>query len=187
MRIITALSARLDAYSESTGRLLAWLLPLLMLNTCAVVFMRYGLEQGSTFMQELSLYLHATVFMLGAAYTLKRDGHVRVDILYRQFSPRAQAWVNALGTLIFLFPLCGYIILISWDFVSYAWLIRESSGEPGGIPAVFLLKTLIPLMAVNLALQGLAEFLRSLATLLGYQAEVAVGVAADNDGQEGAL
>jgi len=165
MRIITALSARLDGYSETTGRLLAWLLPLLMLNTCAVVFLRYGLEQGSTFMQELSIYLHATVFMLGAGYTLKRDAHVRVDIFYRQFSLRAKAWVNALGTLIFLFPLCGYVILISWDFVSHAWMIRESSGEPGGIPAVFLLKTLIPLMAVNLAVQGLSDLLRSVAVL----------------------
>ena len=166
MRIITALSARLDGYSEACGRLLAWLLPLLMLNTCAVVFLRYGLEQGSTFMRELSVYLHATVFMLGAGYTLKRDGHVRVDIFYRQFSRRAKAWVNALGTLVFLFPLCGYVILISWDFVGHAWLIRESSGEPGGIPAVFLLKTLIPLMAVNVAIQGLAELLRSVAVLL---------------------
>lgn len=167
MRIITALSARLDAYSETTGKMLAWLLPLLMLNTCAVVFLRYGLEIGSTFMQELSTYLHATIFMLGAGYTLKRDGHVRVDIFYRQFSARGQAWVNALGTLVFLFPLCGYVLVISWDFVSHAWMIRESSGEPGGIPAVFLLKTLIPVMAINLALQGLAEFCRALRVLLG--------------------
>lgn len=167
MRIITALSARLDGYSETTGRLLAWLLPLLMLNTCAVVFLRYGLEQGSTFMQELSTYLHATIFMLSAGYTLRRDGHVRVDIFYRQFSPRAKAWVNALGTLIFLFPLCGYIVLISWDFVAHAWMIRESSGEPGGIPAVFLLKTLIPLMAINVAIQGLADLLRSVELLAG--------------------
>lgn len=167
MRIITALSARLDGYSETTGQLLAWLLPLLMLNTCAVVFLRYGLEQGSTFMQELSIYLHATVFMLGAGYTLKRGGHVRVDIFYRQFSRRAQAWVDALGTLVFLFPFCAYVMLISWDFVGHAWLIRESSGEPGGIPAVFLLKTLIPLMAFNLAIQGLAELLRSITVLAG--------------------
>ncbi|MFT5033533.1 MAG: TRAP-type mannitol/chloroaromatic compound transport system permease small subunit [Bacteroidia bacterium] len=165
MRIITALSARLDGYSETTGRVLAWLLPLLMINTCAVVFLRYGLEQGSTFMQELSIYLHASIFMLGAGYTLRRDGHVRVDIFYRQFSTRAKAWVNALGTLVFLFPLCGYVLLISWEFVGHAWAIKESSGEPGGIPAVFLLKTLIPLMAVNLFAQGLAELLRSIALL----------------------
>ena len=80
MRIITALSSTLDAYSESVGKLLAWLLPLLMINTCFVVFLRYGLELGSTYLQELSTYLHATVFMLGAGYTLKRDGHVRVDV-----------------------------------------------------------------------------------------------------------
>lgn len=166
MRIITALSSTLDAYSETVGKVLAWLLPLLMLNTCAVVFLRYGLEQGSTYLQELSTYLHATIFMLGAGYTLKRDGHVRVDIFYRRFSQRYKAWINALGTLIFLLPLCGYVVLISWDFVSHAWLIRETSAEPGGIPAVFLLKTLIPLMAVNLALQGIAEFCRALAVLM---------------------
>lgn len=167
MPIITALSARLDAYSETSGRLLAWLLPLLMLNTCAVVFLRYGLDQGATFMQELSTYLHATVFMLGAGYTLKRGGHVRVDIFYHRFSPRGQAWIDALGTLVFLLPLCGYVLLISWDFVLHAWRIRESSGEPGGIPAVFLLKTLIPLMAVNLVLQGLSELLKAIQVLTG--------------------
>lgn len=166
MRIITALSSTLDAYSESVGRLLAWLLPLLMLNTCVVVFLRYGLELGSTYLQELSTYLHATVFMLGAGYTLKRDGHVRVDVLYRRMSPYRQAWVNAIGTLVFLLPLCGYVLISSWDFVQHAWLIREGSAEPGGIPAVFLLKTLLPLMAVNLALQGISEFCKSLAVLV---------------------
>ena len=104
MRIITALSSTLDAYSESVGKLLAWLLPLLMINTCLVVFLRYGLEQGSTYLQELSTYLHATVFMLGAGYTLKRDAHVRVDVFYRRFSARRQAWVNAIGKLVVLLP-----------------------------------------------------------------------------------
>ncbi len=165
MRIITALSSTLDAYSETVGKVLAWLLPLLMVNTCAVVFLRYGLELGSTYLQELSTYLHAAIFMLGAGYTLKLDGHVRVDIFYRRFSPRHKAWVNALGTLVFLLPLCGYVLVISWDFVVHAWLIRETSAEPGGIPAVFLLKTLIPLMAVNLALQGVAEFCRAVVVL----------------------
>ena len=126
MRIITALSSTLDAYSESVGKLLAWLLPLLMINTCLVVFLRYGLEQGSTYLQELSTYLHATVFMLGAGYTLKRDAHVRVDVFYRRFSARRQAWVNAIGTLVFLLPLCGYVLISSWEFVYHAWLIGRA-------------------------------------------------------------
>jgi TRAP-type mannitol/chloroaromatic compound transport system permease small subunit len=167
MRIITALSSTLDAYSESVGKLLAWLLPLLMINTCLVVFLRYGLEQGSTYLQELSTYLHATVFMLGAGYTLKRDAHVRVDVFYRRFSARRQAWVNAIGTLVFLLPLCGYVLISSWEFVYHAWLSRAGAAAPGGIPAVYLLKALVPLMAVNLALQGVSEFCKSLATLLG--------------------
>jgi TRAP-type mannitol/chloroaromatic compound transport system permease small subunit len=86
---------------------------------------------------------------------------VRVDIFYRDFSPRAQAWVNSLGGIVFLMPLCVFILVSSWNYVAESWAIRETSPEPGGIPAVFLLKTLIPLMAVNLFLQGLAETLRS--------------------------
>ncbi len=165
MTIITGLLAVLDRYTETTGRALAWLIPLMMVNLCAVVLLRYGFERGSTALQELVTYLHATVFMLGAAYTLKHGGHVRVDIFYRNFSRRRQAWIDAIGTLVFLLPLCGYVLVSSWEFVAAAWQIREASGEPGGIPAVFLLKTLIPLLAVNLALQGIAELLRNLLIL----------------------
>lgn len=139
---------------------------LLVLNTGLVVLLRYGFGIGNTALQELSTYLHASVFLLGAAWTLQRGGHVRVDIFYRRMSARAQAWVNALGTLVFLLPLCGYILIASWDFAAGSWSIRETSSEPGGLPFVYLLKTLIPLMAVNLAIAALAEFLRSAMVLL---------------------
>ena len=86
---------------------------------------------------------------------------MRVDIFYRNFSKRAQAWVNSLGGIVFLLPLCLFILFSSWDYVSESWAMREASPEPGGIPAVFVLKTLIPLAATNLALQGTAEVLRS--------------------------
>jgi TRAP-type mannitol/chloroaromatic compound transport system permease small subunit len=99
--------------------------------------------------------------MLGAAYALKHGAHVRVDIFYRNFSPRAQAWVDSLGGIVFLMPLCVFIGGASWRYVAESWAIMESSPEPGGIPAVFLLKTLIPLMALNLLMQGLAETLRA--------------------------
>lgn len=164
--IITGLLELLDRYTEAVGRWLAWLVPLMMLAICAVVLLRYGFGQGATALQESVTYLHATIFMLGAGFTLKRGGHVRVDIFYRNFSARRKAWVDSLGTLIFLFPLCGYILLSSWDFVLNSWAIREASGEPGGIPAVFLLKTLIPLMAIHLLIQGVAELLRNVLTLM---------------------
>ncbi|ARN73926.1 TRAP transporter small permease subunit [Oceanicoccus sagamiensis] len=156
----------IDQLSELTGRMLAWLSLLMMVLLCAVVVLRYVFEVGSISLQEAVTYLHASIFMLGAAYTLKQDGHVRVDIFYRNFSARGKAWINSLGGIIFLLPLCAYIFFISWDFVVQSWDIREVSTEPGGIPAVFLLKTLIPIMAINLGLQALAEILRSAMVLV---------------------
>jgi TRAP-type mannitol/chloroaromatic compound transport system permease small subunit len=91
---------------------------------------------------------------------------VRVDIFYSHFSARGKAWVNSLGGIVFLLPLCIFIALASWNYVADSWAIRETSPEPGGIPAVFLLKTLLPLMALNLLLQGLAEILRSALVLV---------------------
>ena len=156
----------IDAFTEILGRALALLVPLMMVATTLVVVLRYGFDQGATALQESISYLHASVFMLGAAYTLKHGGHVRVDIFYQRFGPRARAWVDCIATLFCLFPFCGLVLWSSWDFTANAWAIKESSAEPGGIPAVFLLKTLIPLMAVTLALQGVAEFLRNARILI---------------------
>ncbi|GAA5315243.1 MAG: hypothetical protein AseanaTS_04470 [Candidatus Pelagadaptatus aseana] len=138
----------------------------MVIVTLAVVVLRYGLSIGSVALQESITYMHAAVFLLGAAYTLKRDGHVRVDIFYRKFSPTRQAWVNAIGGIVFLLPLCAFMVFISWDFAASSWRIREASGNADGIPAVFLLKSMIPLMAITLALQGLAETLKSLLILI---------------------
>lgn len=156
----------IDGFTRLTGRLLSWLILVMMLVLFAVVVLRYGLDSGAVFMQESVTYLHATIFMLGAAYTLQQGGHVRVDIFYRNFSPRTQAWINSLGGIIFLLPICCYIGFISWDFVEQSWLIKEVSSEPGGVPAVFLLKTLIPLMAINLGLQAIAEIIRNAQRLI---------------------
>lgn len=169
MSLASTLTTFIDTLTEWSGRALAWLTLLMMLILCLVVILRYGFSTGSVALQEAVTYLHGAIFMLGAAYTLKHDGHVRVDIFYRRFSPRAKAWVNSLGGILFVIPLCAYIFLISWEFVTQSWWIREVSSEPGGIPAVFLLKTLIPLMAINLGLQTLAEILRSAKVLIDTQ------------------
>lgn len=166
MVVLRACVHYIDTFTEHSGRLLGWLAVAMALVTAAIVFMRYGLNIGSIASQEAVTYMHGCLFMLGAAYTLKHGAHVRVDIFYRNFSPRAQAWVNALGGIVFLLPLCVFIGLSSWNYVAESWAIRESSPEPGGIPAVFLLKSLIPLLAVNLFLQGLAETLRSTLVLV---------------------
>ena len=169
MPLLRSLVHSIDAFTERTGKLLAWFALAMALLTAVVVILRYGFNIGSIATQEAIIYLHGSLFMLGAAYTLKHGGHVRVDIFYQHFGPRGQAWVNSLGGIIFLLPLCVFIFGMSWNYVAESWAIREISAEPGGIPAVFLLKTLLPLMAVNLFCQGLAEVLRSALILVEYE------------------
>ncbi len=161
MPVLRAWVHYIDRFTDRSGRLLAWLVLAMALVTTVVVVQRYGFNAGSIAAQEAVTYMHGCLFMLGAAYALKTDSHVRVDIFYRNFSPRTRAWINSLGGIVFLLPLCAFIGFASWNYVSESWLIRETSPEPGGIPAVFLLKSLIPLMAFNLFLQGLAETLRN--------------------------
>ena len=166
MSSLYALVRSMDKFTDVTGRLLAWLALAMALLTAFIVVMRYGFNSNSIFTQELVTYMHASLFLLGAAYALKVGAHVRVDIFYRGFSDRGKAWVNSLGGIVFLIPVCLFILVSSWDFVTEAWTIRETSSEPGGIPAVYLLKSLIPLMAANLLLQGVAETLRSTLVLV---------------------
>ena len=156
----------IDGYTEKSGQLLAWLCLGMTLVTCSVVLLRYGFGIGSVAAQESITYMHAMLFMLAAAFTLRRGGHVRVDIFYRRFSARRRAWIDSIGAILFLLPFCVFIVGISWQFVSDAWAVREGSQDPGGIHAVYLLKTLIPLMALNLFAQGLAELLRNVMFLV---------------------
>lgn len=157
--------SRIDAISERSGKLVAYLSVLMLVLMVGVVLV-HGLKLNSNGLQESVIYLHSAIFLLGAAFTLKSDGHVRVDIFYRRFSERTKAWVNSLGHIVFLLPFCVFMFFISWDLVSTSWRVMEISTEPGGIPAVFILKTLIPLGALTLGLQSIAEILRSVLVLL---------------------
>ena len=160
----------LDGLSEWTGRIIAWMTLAMVLVTFLIVVLRYAFNLGWIAMQESVLYMHATVFMLGAAYTLKHDQHVRVDIFYRRMGPRGRAFVDLVGTLCLLIPVCLFILDSSLDYVREAWAIREASPEAGGLPWVYLLKTLIPLMAALLLLQGVSMALRALLRLVGRDA-----------------
>ncbi len=151
----------LENINEWIGRLVSWLTLAMVLVTFAVVVLRYAFDLGWIAMQESITYLHAMVFLLGAAYTLKHEGHVRVDIFFRKLPEIAQAWVDLLGALFLLLPVCGFIFWVSWDYVLQAWELKESSREAGGLPWVYWLKTLIPVAALLLILQGLAAMLRS--------------------------
>ncbi|SHK87757.1 TRAP transporter small permease subunit [Halomonas caseinilytica] len=161
------LLARLDHLSEWLGRSLSWLILVMMLIQFLIVVLRYAFSINSIPMQESVMYLHATVFMLAASYTLRHDGHVRVDIFYRGMSARGKALVDLLGTLLLLMPVMIFVILVSLGYVGKSWAIFEGSPDSGGIPGVFLLKTLIPLFAALMLLQGLVEAGRNVLILTG--------------------
>ena len=151
------------------GRAAAWLTVLMVFVTVAVVLMRYVFDAGQIWLQETVVWMHAVVFMLGAAHTLRAEQHVRVDIFYRSMPRRRRAWIDLIGVLIFLLPVCLFLAWTSYDFVAQSWSIREASREPGGLPYPFipLLKSVLLLMPVTVALQGLSMFLRSLQALRG--------------------
>ena len=157
----------LDRFSAATGKAASWLTLCMVLVTFVVVVMRYVFDAGFIWIQESVVWMHAVVFMLGAAYTLQEEEHVRVDVFYRDMSARRRAWVDLLGVLVFLLPLCAFLASKSVDFVIQSWKIGETSREPGGLPYPFipLQKSVILLMPVAVALQGLSLFLKSLRTL----------------------
>lgn len=159
----------LDRFSTAIGRTTAWLTLFMIIVTFVVVVMRYVFDAGFIWLQESVVWMHAVVFMLGAAYTLRDEDHVRVDVFYRVMSPRHRAWVDLIGVVIFLFPLCAFLAFNTWDFVLQSWSIHEASREPGGLPYPFipLLKSVILVMPVTVALQGLSLCLRSLRTVRG--------------------
>jgi TRAP-type mannitol/chloroaromatic compound transport system permease small subunit len=161
------LADRIDRLSAAVGRAAMWCLLFMLLAEFALVLMRYVLGVGSIWLQESILYAHAALFMLAAAWTLSVDGHVRVDIFYADASPRAKATVDLLGALLLLLPFTLVLLVLSSPYVARAWAILEGSRETSGLPAVFLLKSLIPLFAALLALQGIAQAIRATLALAG--------------------
>ena len=170
MRALQFFVRVVDRISEGTGRIVMWLALAMVLLTSYNVFERYVLGRNTTYLIELNWHLYSVIFLLGAAYTLKHDGHVRVDMLYHKLGSRGRAWINLLGSLFFLLPLAGFLIWGTlWSkyggfensFVGRSWRFWERSPDPGGLPARYLLKTMIPVGFALLALQGLAEAARN--------------------------
>ena len=153
------------------GRSVSWLTLLMVVLTFGIVILRYGMNQGWIWLQESVTYLHALVFMTAAAWAFQTDDHVRVDIFYRDRSPRHKAWVNLLGTLIFLVPFSIYLIVIGWDYVAASWATKEGSREAGGLPLVYLLKSLILLMPALLLIQSYNVMRACIFTLRSYPAQ----------------
>ena len=153
---ILQLLAGLSTLTCVIVRPLRWLALIMVLLTFAIVILRYALNSGGILLQESVMYLHGTLFMLAIALGVGDNTHVRVDILYRRRSPEQQAWIDLVGHILFLLPVAGFMIWVSLPYVSNSWQILEGSSEVGGIPGVFLLKTLIPLTGALLFCQGIA-------------------------------
>ena len=152
---------KIDAIIEISGRTVAWLSLGMVVITCTVVVLRYGFDTGAIALQESVTYMHALVFMIGLSYALKHDRHVRVDLLFSRLSERNRQRINLIGHLGLLLPICLVITMESFDYVMRSWAISEGSPEAGGIPGVYLLKTLIPLAALLLSMQAVSEVLRA--------------------------
>ena len=169
LSVLAALTRAIDVVNEHVGRVASWLALLMVLLQFVVVVMRYIFGAGFIAMQEGVIYLHATLFMVGAGYTLLHGGHVRVDIFYREARPRRRALVDLLGVILFLLPVCVIIGWASWPYLEQSWSVFEGSKETSGIHAVYALKSMIMAFVVLVALQGLSLALHAVLTLAGRQ------------------
>ena len=160
-----ALADRIDRLNAAIGRTVAWACLLVVLVQFAVVVMRYAFGAGSIWLTESIIYGHATLLMLAAAWTLREGGHVRVDIFYADAGPHRRALIDLCGALFLLLPFMMVLLWFAVPYVARSWSIMETSRETSGLPGVYLLKTLIPLFAAMLALQGVAQAIRAFAVL----------------------
>ncbi len=155
-----------DRLNEKVGLAVSWLTSLLVLTVCIDVFTRYVLKTSSVAVQELEWHIFATIFLLGSAYTLKHNKHVRVDVFYMNFSPRGQALANCIGSCLFLLPFAVMAVWASQNFVVNSFNLSEISPDPGGLPARFILKSMIPIGFSLICLQGLSMACRSFVQFL---------------------
>ncbi len=170
MQVLISLAKAIDALNQRIGGVIAWLALIMVLVQFVVVLMRYVFGLGSIAMQESIIYMHGILFMVGAGYTLLHDGHVRVDIFYREASPKHKARVDIFGVLVFLLPICVLLWVYSWPYVQNSWAVYEGSKETSGIQAVFLLKSIVLVFIALIALQGISMMIHALAVLLDVEA-----------------
>jgi TRAP-type mannitol/chloroaromatic compound transport system permease small subunit len=165
MSFATALADHIDRLTTGIGRAVAWLALAVVLLQFALVVARYLFGLGSIWATESVIYAHATLFMLAAAWTLRAGGHVRVDVFYAEATPRTRAKIDLAGSVLLLLPFSTVLVWLSVPYAARSWAILERSQETSGLPLVYLLKTLIPLFAFLMALQGIAQAIRAIQAL----------------------
>lgn len=155
--MFSKIGSNIDTFNQTLASCVRWLALVMVIVTMTIVVLRYAFAVGAIPLQESVIYMHGILFMLGIPYGLKQNTHVRVDIIYSRLSPRQKGRMDLIGHIFFLLPVSIFIFLTSLPYVSASWRVLEGSSEVGGLPAVFLLKTLIPVMAILLFLQALSE------------------------------
>jgi TRAP-type mannitol/chloroaromatic compound transport system permease small subunit len=168
VKVLSGFIHAVDAINDWIGRAVAWLTLGCVLTCFAVVVLRYAFDAGYPWMQELYVWQHAVVFMAGAGYTFLHRGHVNVDVLYGRLGARQRAWVDILGTLFFLFPWLAIVAVTAWPFVLASWSVRDASATADGMPAMYLLKSLLLVFCALMFAQGLALLARRGLLLAGH-------------------
>ncbi|MBD3811025.1 MAG: TRAP transporter small permease subunit [Betaproteobacteria bacterium] len=167
MNALLALARAIDALTERIGRLVIWLVLVATLISAGNALARYLLGESSNAWLEIQWYLFGAMFLLAAGYTLKHNGHVRIDILYNRLSLRGQAWIDLAGGLLFLLPMAGLLMWLAWPMFHEAWVTHEMSPDAGGLVR-WPVKLLLPVGFALLALQGIAEIIKRIGVLLGH-------------------
>ena len=155
----------IERFIDWSGRTVSWLTLLMVVVTFIVVVLRYVFDIGWIALQESVTYMHAMVFLIGASWALQQEAHVRVDIFYSRFSSKTKAWIDLSGSLLLLLPVVTFTAWISWEYVVDSWQVLEGSREAGGLPAVYLLKSLILVLAIMLILQAIVQIARCAQTI----------------------
>ncbi|MEE8233282.1 MAG: TRAP transporter small permease subunit [Gammaproteobacteria bacterium] len=168
LRLLYQLSVKLEQFSERTGKLVSWLVLVMVLLVSYDVAMRYFFQSGSVALQEMEWHLFSLIFLIGAAYTLNHDDHVRLDLFYKSkfMDDQRRAWVDLFGSIFLLMPFCILIISTAWPFVVQSYIHLEGSPDPGGLPYRWILKASIPLGFTFLLLQGVSDIVKNLNIIL---------------------
>jgi TRAP-type mannitol/chloroaromatic compound transport system permease small subunit len=167
MIALSKIANTIDRFNGAVGRGVAWLALVVVILQFVLVVARYIFSLGSIWLTETVLYAHAALFLLAAAWTLQLGGHVRVDVFYADAKPRTRAWIDLIGALLLLLPFMAVLLWLSWPYAARSWAVLERSQEASGLPLVFVLKTLIPVFAVMMAMQGVAQAVRAALVLRG--------------------
>ena len=165
--MLNQVATGIERLIDLSGRAVSWLTLLMVAITFTIVVLRYIFDIGWIALQESTTYLHAMVFLIGASYTMQHESHVRVDIFYSCFSEKTRAWIDLCGALFLLLPFMFFLSWISWEYVVDSWDVMEGSREAGGLPGVYLLKSLILVLAGTLTLQAISQVIRTIQKITG--------------------